>query len=284
MAVLGQGAAHGACTLLHALGAGYGSSLGLELSTKVRLRDDEPNNMPEDPSNLLEHTVAVWEDAGLTRPARYLFWQVRSDVPTGVGLKSSAALSVAAIRALMEATEVELQDSDIVDLASRAQLTAGVSLTGSVDDSWAALTPGWKVVDPNIPAGQGVLLEGEFPVPDEWVVIIALRGDRELLPVPERFALGSEQFQAAVNAIEQGDLLLAMTLNGRAVATALADGPGRRLANDMMVWGARAAGISGSGPAIVSFIPSINPTTVRRIEVTFEQRGIEFIETRVWSG
>ncbi|PXF21877.1 MAG: hypothetical protein CXX71_04165 [Methanobacteriota archaeon] len=115
-------------------------------------------------------------------------------------------------------------------------------------------------------------------------MIIALRGDRELLPVPERFALASEQFQAAVNAIEQGDLLLAMTLNGRAVATALADGPGRRLANDMMVWGARAAGISGSGPAIVSFIPSINPTTVRRIEVTFEQRGIEFIETRVWSG
>ena len=119
MAVLGQGSAHGACTLLHALGAGYGSSLGLDITTKVRLRDDEPNNMPEDPSKLLEHTVNVWEEAGLPRPARYLFWQVRSDVPIGVGLKSSAALSVAAIRALMEATEVELEDSDIVDLSSR---------------------------------------------------------------------------------------------------------------------------------------------------------------------
>ena len=78
------------------------------------------------------------------------------------------------------------------------------------------------------------------------MVIIAMRGERELLPVPERFALVTEQFQAAVSAIEQGDILLALTLNGRAVATALADGPGRRLGNDMMVWGGRAAGITGS--------------------------------------
>ncbi len=283
MAVLGQGSAHGACSLLHALGAGYGSSLGLDFTTKVRLRDDEPNNMPEDPSKLLEHTVNVWEEAGLPRPARYLFWQVRSDVPIGVGLKSSSALSVAAIRALMEATEVELEDSDIVDLSSRSQLAAGVSLTGSIDDSWAALTPGWKVVDPNLPAAQGILLEGEFTEAEDWVVIIAMRGDRELLPVPERFALVTEQFQAAVNAIEQGDILLALTLNGRAVATALADGPGRRLGNDMMVWGGRAAGITGSGPAIICFIHSINPTTVTRIKTTLEQRGVEYIETRVWS-
>ena len=283
MAVLGQGSAHGACSLLHALGAGYGSSLGLDFTTKVRLRDDEPNNMPEDPSKLLEHTVNVWEEAGLPRPARYLFWQVRSDVPIGVGLKSSSALSVAAIRALMEATEVELEDSDIVDLSSRSQLAAGVSLTGSIDDSWAALTPGWKVVDPNLPAAQGILLEGEFTEAEDWVVIIAMRGDRELLPVPERFALVTEQFQGAVNAIEQGDILLALTLNGRAVATALADGPGRRLGNDMMVWGGRAAGITGSGPAIICFIHSINPTTVTRIKTTLEQRGVEYIETRVWS-
>ena len=127
-------------------------------------------------------------------------------------------------------------------------------------------------------------MEGEFPAPDDWTVIIALRGERELLPVPERFAMGTEQFQAAVNAVEQGDLLLALTLNGRAVATALADGPGRRLANDMMVWGGRAAGISGSGPAIICFIPSNNPTTTRRIKTTLEQRGIESMETRVWSG
>ena len=284
MAVLGQGTANGACSLLHALGAGYGSSLGLDISTRVRLRDDEPNNMADDPSNLLEHTVSVWEDAGLSRPARYLFWQVRSDVPIGVGLKSSAALSVAAIKALIQATEVELEDADIVDLASRAQLTAGVSLTGSIDDSWAALTPGWKVVDPNLPAAQGILLEGEFPNPDDWTVIMALRGERELLPVPERFAMVTEQFQAAVNAVEQGDLLLALTLNGRAVATALADGPGRRLANDMMVWGGRAAGISGSGPAIICFVPAINPTSTHRIMKTLEQRGFKSIETTVWSG
>ena len=40
MAVIGEGEGHGGFTLLHALGAGYGCSVGIDLSTKVRLRDN----------------------------------------------------------------------------------------------------------------------------------------------------------------------------------------------------------------------------------------------------
>jgi homoserine kinase len=52
----------------------------------------------------------------------------------------------------------------------------------------------------------------------------------------------------------------------------------------MMVWGGRAAGISGSGPAIICFVPAINPTSTHRIMKTLEQRGFKSIETTVWSG
>ena len=282
MGVIGQGEGHGGLSLLHALGAGYGCSIGLNLSTKVRLRDDKPGKDVDDPNGVLDAVVDVWVEAGLEKPAAELFWQVRSTVPMGVGLKSSAAIAVAAIRSLMDATKIELANTDIVDLASRAQLTAGVSFTGSVDDSWAAVEPGWKIVNPNLPAAEGVILEGEFVDPDDWKVLIIPRGERELLPDPERFSQMAAQFEKAIGAMEQGSLLVALTENGRATANALGDAKGRRLANDLLVWGARGAGITGSGPAIAAVIPVHSEITLRRIVQLTEQRGHKTIVTDFW--
>lgn len=282
MPVIGEGSAHGACSLLHALGAGYGASLGLDLTLRLRLRDDEPTKPVDDPSGVLDAVVEVWEAAGLEKPAENLHWQVRSSIPVGQGLKSSAALSVAALRALCAASKVELENSDIVDLSSQAQLASGVSLTGCIDDAWAAIEPGWKVINPNLPAAEGILMQGQFPDPESWIVLIVLRGPRELLPDPGRFANTGPQFQKAITAIEQESLLVALTENGRAVANALGDSAGRRVANDLMVWGARAAGITGSGSAVVAFLPSHNDSTKRRIQSFVEQRGFTMIETSVW--
>ena len=51
MGVLGVGEAHGACSLLHAAGIGYGASLPIALNTKVALRDNPPKNDPDDPDD-----------------------------------------------------------------------------------------------------------------------------------------------------------------------------------------------------------------------------------------
>ena len=48
MALIGEGEGHGGFSLLHALGAGYGSAIGIDLSVKVRLRDNEPNKVADD--------------------------------------------------------------------------------------------------------------------------------------------------------------------------------------------------------------------------------------------
>ena len=282
MGVIGQGEGHGGVSLLHALGAGYGCSLGINLSIKARLRDDKPGKGVEDPNGVLDAAVDAWVEAGLEKPADELFWQVRSTIPMGIGLKSSAAIAVAAIRSLMDATKIELSNADIVDLASRAQLAAGVSFTGSVDDSWSAVEPGWKIINPNLPAAEGVILEGEFVDPEDWKILILPRGERELLPDPERFSQVAPQFEKAIAAMEQGALLVALTENGRATANALGDAKGRRLSNDLLVWGARAAGITGSGPAIAAVIPVQSEVTLRRILQLAEQRGYKTIVTDVW--
>ncbi len=282
MALLGQGEGHGGISILHALGAGYGATIGIDLTTKIRLRDNEPSKTADDPHGLLDAVVEVWKSAGLEVPADNLYWQSRSTIPVGMGLKSSAAASVAAIRALCEATETELGNDQIVDLAVQAQLMAGVSFTGSLDDAWAAVEPGWKIVDPNQPASESIVLSGDIPDANDWKVMIILRGSRDYEIDPARFQLVGHQFEKAIQAVEQGNILVAMTENGRAVASAIDDPGGRRLSNDLFVWGARAGGITGSGPALTAILPSNNESTLKRIEQYVRQRGLDIIITDFW--
>ena len=282
MAVLGRGEGHGGISILHALGAGYGSVLSIDLSTRVQLRDKPVKKGPDDPHGLLSTVVDAWSAAGHSLPeSEELHWAIRSDIPMGRGLKSSAALAIACIRALCDATEVNLEHHEMVDISTAAQLASGCSMTGSVDDSWSAVEPGWKVVDPSVPAADGVLMQGEIPNCEDWTVLILDRGPREIQPDPERFQFASGQFQQAISSVEQEQIFNAMIHNGRAVATALGDTSGRKTCNDMGILGTRVSSISGSGPAIFLIIPSSQESTIRRVKKTLEPRNWDIIETSI---
>ncbi len=283
MAVLGRGEATGGFSLLNALGLGYGCSLGLDLKVRAMLRDTPPRSPPDDPHGLLAAVEAAWLEVGLELPDEEYYWQIRSEVPSGVGLKSSAGVAVASLRALADATDAELETHQIVDLAARAQLACGCSLTGSIDDAWAAAEPGWKVVDPQLPAAEGVVLAGEFPDPEEWVVFIIERGERSVEIDPNAFAMAAGQFEKALMALQRNALLVALTENGRGVAQATRDTLGRKNSSDALVWGARGAGISGFGPALVVIMPESQDATINRVIEMFESRGFDMIETKVRS-
>jgi len=283
MVVLGSGTSNGGCSLLHAAGLGYGASLALDLPVKVRLLDKEPRKELDDPDGLLEQVIVAWKNAGLSLPEGDLFWSVKSSIPPRQGLKSSSAISVAAMKALCEASETQLENYQIVDLAAAAQLSAGVSITGSYDDSWAALEGGWKLVDINAgDATSGLLLESPGPPSDDWNVIIVCRGDREKRPELDDFRYHQQAFSQALNALQEGNDLVALTWNGRGVIGALNDITGRKMTNDAFVNGARAAGISGSGSAIVIFVPAISYQSIERIKKWYNKfDDVELIETKV---
>ncbi|MED5272489.1 MAG: hypothetical protein VX613_06340, partial [Candidatus Thermoplasmatota archaeon] len=195
MGVLGVGEAHGACSLLHAAGIGYGASLPIALNTKVALRDNPPKNDPDDPDDLLNNVLKAWQDAGHKMPdSEELHWAVKSEIPPRQGLKSSSSVAIAALRALCAATETELENSELVDLASIAHFECGITLTGSKDDNWAVCEGGWKIVDPSLPASESVLFRGEGPLPEEWDIIIVLREERTSLPKIEDFAYHQQAF------------------------------------------------------------------------------------------
>lgn len=283
MAVLGTGTSNGGCSLLHAAGLGYGATLALDLRVTVRLLDKQSKRVLDDPDDLLGTILQIWGDSNLPLPDGELFWSVKSEIPPRQGLKSSSAVAVAAIKALCDASDYSLDNADIVDLAAAAQITSGVSITGSYGDSWAALEGGWKLIDANAAdARSGVLLESPGPNSEDWNVLLVCRGDRERRPEIEDFSFHQQAFVQALNALQEGNDLVALTWNGRGVVGAVNDPVGRKLTNDAFVNGARAAGISGSGPAIAIFSPAVNDQSLSRLKKWYSRNGdFELIETKI---
>ena len=289
MAVLGKGHAHGACSLLHAAGNGYGAAMALDLPVIVRLLDKPSKREVHDSDGVLPALLDAWVNGGHPLPEGFqredLHWGVKSDVPRKQGLKSSAAVCIAALRALCAATDTSIEDEEMVALAAEAQLAAGTSLTGSIDDAWACLHPGWKLVDVQAPISEGVLIDEPGLSPEDWVVLLVLRGPREVQPTLEDFASQMTAFQEALGALQANNPLVALTWNGRGTVAALRDIEGRKMANDSFMNSARAAGISGSGPALVIVVPSQQTPTLERIKSLYSMRypDTEVIETRFLS-
>lgn len=283
MAVIGAGSATGACSLIHAAGIGYGASLGLDLSVHVRLLDAPPRRDVDDPDGLLDAVLNAWTEAGHPSPEGEFHWSVRSEIPPRQGLKSSAAVSIAGLRALADATGIDVATSNLVELAGAAQLAAGVSMTGAYDDAWAAAEPGWRVVDVGAAsAEERVVMEGEGFGPEDWRVLILTGPEREQHPPLEAFAPHASHFQHALSALQEGRPLVALTQNGRGVVAATQDHVGRQLTNHAFVNGGRAAGMTGSGPAIVIVAPAGIEQPIQRLKEQYAHRAPdrELIETR----
>ncbi len=290
MAVIGTGQAHGACSLLHAAGTGYGASLSLDLPVIVKALDRPSKRKLKDHDNLLPTVVDTWVENQLPLPnglgKEDIFWAVASKIPQSRGLKSSAAISVAAVKALCDATQTELDDAEIVSLSSQAQVAAGVSITGSIDDSWACLTKGWKLIDANSEdINEGVVMEGPGLNPDDWVVLIAARDPRKDRPQIEDFAPMFNEFEKALIALQQGEILNCLTINGRAMCSVTNDLQGRKISNDAFINGARSSGMSGSGPAVLIIVPSLLQSSSNRIKSNLKRLMPEnlIIETKFLS-
>ena len=114
------------------------------------------------------------------------------------------------------------------------------------------------------------------------MVLLVSRGPRETRPALEEFLPHQQHFVQALNAIQDGNELVALTLNGRGVIGATKDHKARILANDALVNGARAAGLSGSGTALVIVIPIQLEGVIQRLKMWYENKHPEFniIETR----
>ena len=272
MNILAEAESNAAISILHALGLDKGCSIGINLKAKVKLVS-EPQEIKNDFHQLFQSIEMVWEENGFPLPDEY-GWQISSEIPIGQGLKSSSAISCAAIKALNQATWAGLNDSEIVDIAVSSQRKCGCTITGSLDDTWASISSGWKLVDPKKSASESIISEGK--IEEEMIIFLILRGSRTNIIEINNFKKQSRIFERALDSILNDSIFQAISTNGMAVAAATEDDEAVRICNKLIANGAIAAGITGSGPAIsiVSFIQ--DSETIRKV---LSNSGYEIIET-----
>jgi shikimate kinase len=144
-----------------------------------------------------------------------------------------------------------------------------------LDDVWAALCPGWKLVDPEQTSSESVLLEGDME--QGLIVLLGLRGERKSRIKLDSFNQNRHLFERALASLASGSPLEALSANGMAVAAATDDFEALRICNLCIATGAIAAGISGSGPAIaIVCYPQDSQTLISNLS----DAGLEVISTR----
>ena len=275
MKVLGEGESNGAISILHALGLGRGCSIGIQLTTKVQIVEDAVE-IEDDRNGLLAAVEKCWRDRGLPIPDQF-GWKVDSSIPIGQGLKSSSALSCAALRALNSCAWTGLSNSEIADIAAKSQLISNCAKTGSMDDNWASLEPGWKLVDPTLSASESIILEGD--IDPNLSILVLLRGKRTVEISAEAFSQHEQIFERSLASVMRGSILDALSSNGMAVAAATDDQEALRICNLSIASGAIAAGISGSGPSIAIVCYQEDSTSLSKL---FSESGLEVISTGIY--
>ena len=275
MKVLGQGESNGAISILHALGLGRGCSIGIQLTTKVQIVEDSVD-IEDDKNGLLVAVEKCWRDRGLPIPDQF-GWKVDSSIPIGQGLKSSSALSCAALRALNSYAWTGLSNSEIADIAAKSQLISNCAKTGSMDDNWASLEPGWKLVDPALSASESIIFQGD--IDPSLSILILLRGKRTVEISAEDFSQHEQIFERSLASLMRGSILDALSSNGMAVAAATDDQEALRICNLSIASGAIAAGISGSGPSIAIVCFQDDSTSLSKL---FSESGLGVISTGIY--
>ena len=273
--MLGEGESNGAISILHALGLGRGCSIGIQLTTKVQIVEDAVE-IKDDRNGLLAAVEKCWRDRDLPTPDQF-GWKVDSSIPIGQGLKSSSALSCAALRALNSCAWAGLSNSEIADIAAKSQLISNCAKTGSMDDNWASLEPGWKLVDPTLSASESIILQGG--IDPNLSILVLLRGKRTVEISAEAFSQHEQIFERSLASVMRGSILDALSSNGMAVAAATDDQEALRICNLSIASGAIAAGISGSGPSIAIVCYQEDSTSLSKL---FSESGLEVISTGIY--
>ncbi len=236
---------HGAISIVNALATCKGSALGVSLRVVAEaelragvgisglgqnygklIRNIIYNTIPQ--QVLEEHSVHI---------------KIQSEIPMGFGLKSSSAVSNAVALACSTLINEEVEDCVVLDIATRASLDAGVTVTGAYDDSSACFYGGFVVTDNCV----NKIIVHENAPDDLFAVIFIPNYTRGNLT---KIGTMSELFEEAFKLAIAGEYWKAMNLNGRLLATALSNEYEPVMA--AIQAGALGASISGNGPAIAA--------------------------------
>ena len=254
--MIGKAEATGAVSIVNAIACGMGATVSVKLPTSARLELREQGgswdaslNGRKSESALVVQTVGCAIRKLGRDPGRYSgSIQTTTSAPVGVGLKTSSSASVAVALATFSAFgRTTYRPREILDCSVSASLSAGVSVTGALDDAASCLLGGVNFADNSngrvlSTAALGRRLKVVIKVPEGR----SRRGQADLKEVRKFSKMAESIFRIG----RKGSVWKAMTLNGLLYSSIY-----RYHSSDALralEAGALGAGLSGTGPALAA--------------------------------
>ncbi|MDH7507896.1 MAG: shikimate kinase [Methanomassiliicoccales archaeon] len=252
----GEAFAHGAATIVNAIATGKGAAFGIGLKTWAEVEIvhgdgvvAEIEGFGHEDTTLIRKCVEAVLARYFPRKGLGAKVRTRSEIPISRGLKSSSAAANAVIFATLRAIGAEYESLEAIKIGTKCAIESGVSITGALDDACASFYGGVVITDNNkgtiikrdsMPDGLKVLIHvPDFQIRKNRLPLDSIRSIRNIVELAYERALA-------------GDYFTAMTLNGLAYGAAL--NIGQEIAIRALSKGAKAAGLSGTGPATVILI------------------------------
>lgn len=253
---------NGAITILNAIGTDHGSAIGIKAHNHVILKQSDElliNTPPDIKSDLIlscikEFSTYYQKITGNSIDHVKYEIKTKSEYPPSRGMKTSSIFSNAIISALFSNYDTKLPNSkiekDIVDLAARASIRTGVSITGAYDDAYASLLGGVVLTENR--TGNLILHEN---IPQELmqlaVVLLIPAEINQKSDIKDRISnVDRELLNQAQARILEANYIDAIKLNTGAYGPLLGD---MEIIDDLNSK-SLVTGLNGAGPSLFSLV------------------------------
>jgi shikimate kinase len=258
----GKAHAYGAATIINAIATYRGSAFSIDLKTHAEVEvapdlrgiNGEAESCSEKVSaKLVERCVQIVFKKFKIHEGAHI--KTTSEIPVARGLKSSSAAANAAVLATLSATGKKLEPLEAARLGVRAALDTGVTITGAFDDACASMLGGLVLTD-----NKKMKLVRRVPFAGDVLILVPEKRSptvrKKVLP-----KMLAPLVDIAYDMALDGKYENAMNLNGFLYCVALGfDSKPIILALEN---GARAASLSGTGPAFAAIVDRKSENAVR---------------------
>ena len=237
---------HGAISIVNAVATGFGSAVGISLEVKVEIVSRRGSGIIFQKGRGSPMIKKIIHDMLTSKYLNnnQLLININSEIPSGMGLKSSSAVSNAVALACNSLVNEAINDEFVLNSAIDASLYAKTTITGAFDDSTACYYGGFVTTDNY---KRKIMKRESTPTDINAVIFLPnnkKRGDTS------RLKLLSDIYLEAFQLAHSGQYWKAMTLNGVLTSSLLSNS--YTITRMCLENGALGASISGNGPAIAA--------------------------------
>lgn len=259
---------HGAISIVNAVATGFGSAMGISLSVKVEIISKKGSGLifQKGGGSLMIKKIIYDVLQSKYINNNQLLININSEIPSGMGLKSSSAVSNAVALACISLTNKEISDEFVLNSAVDASLYAKTTITGAYDDSTACYYGGFVTTD-----NYKRKIWKRENSPTDISAVIFLPNNKKRGDVT-RLKLLSDIYLEAFQLAYSGQYWKAMTLNGVLTSSLLSNS--YTITRMCLENGALAASISGNGPAIAAVVRESEVQKIKSVLSNLDGRVI----------